>query len=75
MRPLHRRDADNITAELIYEGPLQAPVAAGDVVGRLDVTLPDGRLMSVPVHAAADVEQLGLFGRAGAALARLIRGN
>lgn len=72
---LHRRDADNITVELIYEGPLHAPVAAGDVVGRLEVSLPDGRSLTVPVQTATDVERLGLFGRAGAAFARLIRGN
>jgi len=72
---LHRRDADNITAELVYEGPLVAPVSAGDVVGSLEVSLPDGRQLSIPVQVSEDVDRLGLFGRAGIALANLIRGQ
>jgi len=72
---LHRRDRDGITAELVYEAPLHAPVQEGDVIGALEVTLPDGREMSVPVEAAQSVARKGAMGRAGAALARLIRGG
>lgn len=72
---LHRRDRDGVTAELVYEGPLHAPVQEGDIVGRLDVTLPDGRELSVPVEAAQSVARKGALGRAGAAFARLIRGG
>ena len=72
---LHRRDRDGISAELVYEGPLHAPVQEGDVVGQLEVTLPDGREMSVPVEAAQSVARKGAMGRAGAAFARLIRGG
>jgi D-alanyl-D-alanine carboxypeptidase (penicillin-binding protein 5/6) len=71
----HRRDLDRLTAEVVYEGPLRAPVEAGVVVGRLEVTLPDGRVQSVPLETAEAVDRLGLFGRAGAALAQLIRGG
>ncbi|WP_440959803.1 D-alanyl-D-alanine carboxypeptidase family protein [Oceanicaulis sp. LC35] len=72
---LHRRDRDGISAELVYEGPLHAPVQEGDVVGQIEVTLPDGREMSVPVEAAQSVARKGAMGRAGAAFARLIRGG
>ncbi|HCR95864.1 MAG TPA: D-alanyl-D-alanine carboxypeptidase, partial [Oceanicaulis sp.] len=72
---LHRRDRDGVTAELVYQAPLHAPVQEGDIVGQLDVTLPDGREMSVPVEAAQSVARKGAMGRAGAALARLIRGG
>ena len=61
--------------EVVYDGPLTAPVAAGTVVGRLEVSLPDGRSQSVPLAAAETVERKGALGRAGAALARLIRGG
>ena len=71
----HRRDLDAFTAEVVYDGPLTAPVAAGTVVGRLEVSLPDGRSQSVPLAAAETVERKGALGRAGAALARLIRGG
>jgi D-alanyl-D-alanine carboxypeptidase (penicillin-binding protein 5/6) len=50
-------------------------VEAGVVVGRLEVTLPDGRSQSVPIETAEAVDRKGLFGRAGASLARLIRGG
>ena len=72
---LHRRDRDGVSAELVYQSPLHAPVQEGDVVGELEVTLPDGRQMSVPVEAAQSVARKGAMGRAGAALARLIRGG
>ena len=71
----HRRDLDQATAELVYHGPLSAPVAEGDLVGRLEVSLPDGRIRSVDLVAAQSVERLGPFGRAGAALAGLLRGD
>lgn len=71
----HRRDLDAFTAEVVYDGPLNAPVAAGTIVGRLEVSLPDGRSQSVPLEAAETVERKGALGRAGAALARLIRGG
>lgn len=71
----HRRDLADLQAEILYQGPLRAPVAAGQVVGRLQVRLPDGRVWSAPVEAAETVQRKGMFGRAGAALARLIRGG
>ena len=71
----HRRDLDNVRAEIVYDGPLRAPVAEGDPVGRLEVHLPDGRTRSVDLVAGADVERLGALGRAGAALASMLRGG
>lgn len=70
----HRRDFNNFRAELVYDGPLSAPVTQGQRIGRLEVTMPDGRVRSIPVEAAEDVERLGLWGRAGATLANLVRG-
>ena len=71
----HRRDLDTVRAEIVYDGPLRAPVAEGDPVGRLEVRLPDGRTRSVDLVAGADVERLGALGRAGAALASMLRGG
>ena len=72
---VHRRDRDGSRAEIVYQGPLRAPIAQGDVVARLEVTTPDGRQFSVPLEAAADVPRKGMFGRAGDGLVRLIRGG
>ena len=71
----HRRDLDEMNAEIVYFGPLTAPVAEGDLVGRLEVSLPDGRTRSVDLVAAQSVDRLGLFGRAGSALASMLRGG
>ncbi|MEQ8405248.1 MAG: D-alanyl-D-alanine carboxypeptidase family protein [Oceanicaulis sp.] len=72
---LHRRSADDFTAEVVYEGPVEAPVAEGDQIARLEITLADGRTRTVALEAAADVERKGLFGRAGASLLQMIRGE
>jgi D-alanyl-D-alanine carboxypeptidase (penicillin-binding protein 5/6) len=69
----HRRDLDDLSAHIVYYGPLTAPVAEGDLVGRLEVALPDGRTRSVDLIAAESVERLGLLGRAGAAVANMLR--
>lgn len=72
---VHRRDRADVRAEIVYEGPLRAPIAQGDVVAQLQVSTPDGRAFSVPLEAAADVPRKGLLGRAGQGLATLIRGG
>jgi len=72
---VHRRDRANIRAEIVYQGPLQAPIAQGDRLGVLEVSLPDGRSYEIALEAGASVSRKGLFGRAGDALARLIRGG
>ncbi|MCR9128293.1 MAG: D-alanyl-D-alanine carboxypeptidase [Alphaproteobacteria bacterium] len=71
----HRRDLDEMNAEIVYFGPLTAPVTEGDLVGRLEISLPDGRTRSVDLVAAQSVDRLGLFGRAGSALASMLRGG
>lgn len=71
----HRRDLNDVDAEIVYYGPLSAPIAQGDLVGRLEVSLPDGRTRSVDLVAGEDVARLGAFGRAGAALASMLRGG
>ncbi len=71
---MHRRERDDLTAEIVYDGPLSAPVMDGDRVGRLEVTLPGGRVETYPLEAAETVERKGAVGRALSALAGLIRG-
>lgn len=49
---------------LDYQGPLAAPLKAGQPVGQVTVTLPGGRQASLPVVVGQDVPALGLLGRA-----------
>ena len=72
---MHRRARRELSATLVYDGPLTAPVAAGDPVGRLIVEAPGYEPREYPVVAAADAPRKGLMGRIGAALAHLIRGG
>lgn len=72
---LHRRDRDGVTAEAVFSGPIAAPIAEGDVVGELVVTLPGGEIKTVPLEAALTVERKGMFGRALASLANMLRGS
>ncbi|MBK5928515.1 D-alanyl-D-alanine carboxypeptidase family protein [Rhodobaculum claviforme] len=46
---------DAVTAEVVYDGPLEAPVRAGQRVGELVVTLPDLAPLRVPLVAESDV--------------------
>jgi len=58
-----------------YNGPLRAPVVQGQQVGTLSVTAPDFPGITVPVYAAHDVSQVGLFGRMMLGLRSLFGGN
>lgn len=70
---LHRRDRSGLRAEIVYEGPLRAPIVEGEEVARLEVSLPGGRVESYPLEAAETVRRQGLAGQAVTALVQLIR--
>lgn len=71
---MHRRERDRMRAEIVYDGPLMAPVRAGDEVARLVITMPDGRTREFPLEAASDVPRQGLVSRAMTALVNLVVG-
>ncbi|QDC10294.1 D-alanyl-D-alanine carboxypeptidase [Oceanicola sp. D3] len=54
---------DSLKAEVSYEGPLRAPVVAGDEVAQLTVTLPDMEAITVPLVAERDVPKGGFLPR------------
>ena len=62
------------SVKVVYDGPIPAPIAAGAPIAKLVVTAPDTKTIEVPLVAGAPVEQLGLFGRLGAALRSVIWG-
>jgi len=69
----HRRSARDVAARLVYDGPLRAPISAGDEVGMLVLEVPGGETVERTIYATTDVAQLGLMGRAKAGLVHLIR--
>ena len=72
---LPRSARKDMKVSVSYDGPLQAPVATGAVVGTLTVTAPDMAPQTVPIATAADVAQLGPMGRMSKGLEGLIWGH
>jgi D-alanyl-D-alanine carboxypeptidase (penicillin-binding protein 5/6) len=53
----------DVKVSVVYEGPIQAPIAKGQEIARLQVRTADGDVQSMPLVAAGDVASVGLFGR------------
>jgi len=58
----------------VFDGPLPAPLAAGQEVGKLRIEAPGMKAVEVPMVATASVQRLGAFGRMIAAAKYLVRG-
>ena len=58
-----------------YQSPIPAPIVAGQEVGKLVIEAPNFKTIELPLMAGNGVEQLGLFGRLGAALEFLLWGE
>ena len=63
--------AQRLRGEIIYAGPLKAPVAKGSEVARLRVTSTSNAMQEVPLYAAEDVGEGGLVRRGLDSLAHL----
>jgi D-alanyl-D-alanine carboxypeptidase (penicillin-binding protein 5/6) len=61
---LHLDAVEKIKGEVVYKGPLYAPVKEGDVVGELIITAPGTQARRIPVTAGATVNQQSFFGKA-----------
>lgn len=72
---LPRKARREMKVAAVFDGPIPAPITQGDSLAKLVVTAPDVDSIEVPLVAGADVEQLGIFGRLGAALKYLLWGN
>ncbi|MFC7290550.1 D-alanyl-D-alanine carboxypeptidase family protein [Hirschia litorea] len=61
---LHSDAIRDIEVELVYSGPLKAPLKAGDIVGQIVVTAPGMNEIVTPAVIAESVERKNLFERA-----------
>lgn len=52
-----------VTAEAVFDGPVEAPITAGQQLGELVVTIPGGATARTPLIAAQDVGAAGFLGR------------
>lgn len=71
---LPRRARQELKVTAVYDNPIAAPIAKGQLVGRLVISAPGVPSSEVPLVAAEDVPKLGLAGRMGAALHYLLWG-
>ena len=72
---LARKARRKMKVSVIFENPVPAPIAKGDKVARLVVSVPGDEPIEVPLLAAKNVERLGLIGRLGKALKAIIWGE
>lgn len=72
---IYRPNRRQLKTAFVYDGPVAAPVNAGDLLGQLIVE-DDGKVIaSYPLLAGASVKRKGFFGRAMAGLVSLIQGS
>lgn len=64
----------NVKMDAKFDGPLMAPVKAGERVGSLLVTIPEIGEKSYDLYTASNVEELGFFAKAIAHLKMIITG-
>ena len=62
---------DQVTVEAVYDSPIPAPIAKGDKVGQLIVTVPGAKDAVTPLIAQQDVPEAGFAGRMKGAVMRL----
>ncbi|MCP5322976.1 MAG: D-alanyl-D-alanine carboxypeptidase [Candidatus Paracaedibacteraceae bacterium] len=61
---LPKAGKQNITSELIFSGPLEAPLKKGEQVGELILTIPEqGTQLAYPIYAQTDLEKANYFQR------------
>jgi len=61
-----------VSAKIVYDGPIAAPIAKGQKIGELIVTVADIGEQRIPLVAAEAVGKVGPFGRIWAAFKHLV---
>lgn len=60
---LPRTASGNMTVKLVYDSPIKAPIKKGQKIAELIVSTPDTAPQVMPLVAASDVEEAGVFSR------------
>lgn len=64
----------DVKADVVYQGPISAPIKKGAVIGKLRLSIPGQPVDEIDLVAGADVERAGLFSRVGSRLHYLLYG-
>ena len=71
----YKPSLEKAKSEIVLPGPLQAPVKAGDEVGKLVITIQGQPPIEAPIVASESVGKLGFFGRAIEGLSQMLGGG
>lgn len=72
---LSRKARRKMEVKVTYNGPVAAPVRAGEELAILTISAPEQETFQIPLVAGKDVPRLGIFGRLSAALKYLAWGS
>ena len=70
-----RRLRPQLNAKVSFDSPVPAPIARGQVVGNVTVTVPERPAATFPLTVENDVEKLGFTGRIAAAVGHYVLGR
>lgn len=70
-----RHQLKDVSAEVVYNNPIQAPIKAGQPIGKLVITIPGQDAIEKVLTAGRDVERAGFFARIKAAFSYLLYGH
>ncbi|MEO9970085.1 MAG: D-alanyl-D-alanine carboxypeptidase family protein [Hyphomonadaceae bacterium] len=71
----HKRAFDDVQTEIVFNGPLEAPISVGARIGEVIVTLPGQAPVRTGIVALRDVRELGYFGRVSEGLNQILTGG
>ncbi len=72
---LPKGDREKLSAKAVVNTPIMAPIAAGQEVGKLIVTVPNMPEFTYPLVAGKDVAEMGIGGRIMVNLNRMVFGQ
>ena len=72
---LARSQQNQVSMNAVFNEPIEAPMAKGQELGKLKITIPNQPEQEIPLLAGEDVERAGFFDRLSAKLHLLLRKN
>ncbi len=72
---LPRKARRGMKVKVAMNEPVSAPIKEGDVLATLKIEIPDRETLEIPLVSGANIEQLGMFSRLGAAVEYILWGE
>jgi len=72
---LSKKDIRNFKAQIVYEGPIKAPIYKGEEIAKINIYKKNELISSVPIYASEDVKKINFFKSVFTSLNYLIWGD